>query len=237
MTRYRESTGTDSSLGSDFVHRVTRYQAAGTLARLELFALQAAQGVPAAWAGDLVEVGAVAGAQCEVMELDGMAPASWGPVFEGGWDEGVTAVSAALVCIADRGWAQRGGRSVGAAELAVGLADVRQREGAGLVRLEVFVREAVLSRAGSCTVERRWVLGELGGAGGLCTAWTVGPSTGEVFVCTREAGHYPRDDKPSRRDGEPGGWHLASASIWDDSAAYSHPHAAAEKHRDWTSKG
>ncbi|MFE9139322.1 hypothetical protein [Streptomyces sp. NPDC007355] len=53
---------------------MAQYQAAGVNARLRLFALLEAQGgVPASEAGDLA-----AGAQCEVVELDGMAPASWG---------------------------------------------------------------------------------------------------------------------------------------------------------------
>ncbi|MFF1505330.1 hypothetical protein ACFVZR_37140 [Streptomyces sp. NPDC058316] len=54
-----------------------------------------------------LEAGAVAGAECEVVELGGMASASRGPVFEDGWDEGVTAVSEALVGIADRDWSRR----------------------------------------------------------------------------------------------------------------------------------
>ncbi|MFE5662225.1 hypothetical protein ACFQ9H_39295 [Streptomyces sp. NPDC056517] len=99
--------------------------------------------MPASEADDLV-----AGAQCEVVELDGMAPASRGcAVFADGWDEGVMAVSEALGGIAGRDWPRRGGRSGGAAELAVHFADVRQRERADLVRLEGFVRESVLPRA------------------------------------------------------------------------------------------
>jgi hypothetical protein len=49
-------------------------------------------------ASDLVaalEAGAVAGAQSEVVELDGMASASRGSLFADGWDEGVRAVSEA----------------------------------------------------------------------------------------------------------------------------------------------
>ncbi|MFG3480422.1 hypothetical protein ACGF3K_35220 [Streptomyces sp. NPDC047980] len=42
-----------------------------------------------------------------------MAPASRDSLFEDGWDEGVMAVSEALVAIADRDWSQRGGRSAG----------------------------------------------------------------------------------------------------------------------------
>ncbi|MFE4539393.1 hypothetical protein ACFRKB_30770 [Streptomyces scopuliridis] len=80
-----------------------------------------------------------AGAQGAVVELDGMAPASRGALFADGWDDGVAAVSEALVGIAGWDWARR---PVGAAELAVHIADVRQREQAGLVRLTKFVRES-----------------------------------------------------------------------------------------------
>ncbi|WP_221361483.1 hypothetical protein [Streptomyces beigongshangae] len=61
------------------------HQAAGGNARLKLFALLAAQGVPASEADDL-EARAVAGAQSEVVKLDGMAPASRGALFAESWD-------------------------------------------------------------------------------------------------------------------------------------------------------
>ncbi|MEU8915547.1 hypothetical protein [Streptomyces nigrescens] len=212
---------------------MTQYQTAGANARLKLFALLGAQGVPAAEADDLVaalEAGAVAGAQYEVVELDGVAPASSGPGFADGWGEGVMAVSEALVGIADRDWSRRGGRSAGAAELAVHLADVRQRERAGLVLLEEFVRGTVLPRTHPNTTERRRVLGTLGEAGGLCTARTVEMSSGDVILCTREAGHYDPDDLPGWKrgwsSGTPGGWHLAGGSIWSDAGAACYPHAA-----------
>lgn len=118
-------------------------------ARLKLFALLDAQGLPASEADDLVaalEAGAVAGAQCEVVEQDVYTGAR-GEGFGEGWYAGVTAVSKALVGIAGRDWGRRGGRSAGAAELAVHIADVRQRERADLVRLEAFVRETVLPRS------------------------------------------------------------------------------------------
>ncbi|MEU3256110.1 hypothetical protein [Streptomyces sp. NPDC006997] len=137
---------------------MTQYQTAGVNARLKVFALLEAQGVPASEADDLVaalEAGAVAGAQCQVVELGGMVPASRGPLFSDGWDDGVTAVSEALVGIADREWSRRGGRSAGAAELAVHIADVRQGERADLVRLERFVREAVLPGTRPHTTARR----------------------------------------------------------------------------------
>ncbi|WP_256992056.1 hypothetical protein [Streptomyces sp. 2114.4] len=207
---------------------MSRYQTAGTNARLRLFALLEAQGVPASEADDLVvalEAGAVAGAQSEVVELDGMAPASRGELFADGWDEGVTAVSEALVGIADRDWSRRGGRSAGAAELAVHLADVRQRERTDLVRLEKFVRETVLPRTYPHTTQRRRALEALGEAGGLCTARTRN-SDGGVIVCTLDAGHYDPDNKPPFKDGKPGGWHKADASIWNDLGAACIPHAA-----------
>ncbi|MFC9948521.1 hypothetical protein [Streptomyces pratensis] len=150
---------------------MSQYQTAGVNARLRLFALLEAQGLPASEADDL-EAGAVAGAQNEVVELDGMAPRSRGPVFGDGWDDGVKTVSEALVGIADRDWSRRGGRSAGAAELAVHIADVRQRERAGLVRLEKFVRENVLPCTHPNTTQRRRALEALGEAGGLCTART-----------------------------------------------------------------
>ena len=71
MTGHHESTGPDPALSSDSVHMSQR-QTASTNARLRLFALLAAQGVPASEADDLVaalEAGAVAGAQSEVVEL------------------------------------------------------------------------------------------------------------------------------------------------------------------------
>ncbi|GAA2265021.1 hypothetical protein GCM10010232_66530 [Streptomyces amakusaensis] len=74
-------------LSEDPVRRMNQYRTAGTNARLRLFALLEAQGVPAAEADGLVaalEAGAVAGAQSEVVELDGMAPASRGAVFADG---------------------------------------------------------------------------------------------------------------------------------------------------------
>ncbi|MEU9558336.1 hypothetical protein [Streptomyces fumanus] len=157
-------------------------------------------------ADDLVaalEAGTVAGAQCQVVELDGMAPASRGVLFVDGWDEGVRTVSEALV----------------------GIADVRQRERADLVRLERFVREAVLPGTRPHTTARRWVLEALGEAGGLCTARTRN-ADGDVMVCTLDAGHYDPDDKPPFKDGKPGGWHKADASIWNDLGAACIPHAA-----------
>ncbi|GAA1145037.1 MULTISPECIES: hypothetical protein [Streptomyces violaceusniger group] len=206
---------------------MTQYQTAGVNARLKVSALLEAHGVPASEADDLVavlEAGAVTGAQCEVVELGDMVPASWGSLFSDGWDDGVTAVSEALVGIADRGWPRRGGRSAGSAELAIYLADVRQRERVGLVRLERFVREPVLPRTHPHTTARRRVLEALGEADGLSTARTVNGG-GDVIVCTREGGHYDPDNRPSFKDGQPGGWHKADASIWNGLGAACIPHA------------
>lgn len=137
-------------------------------------------------------------------------------------------MSETLVGIADRCWSRRGGRSAGAADLAVYLADVRQRERAGLVRLERFVRGTVLSCTHPGTTARRRVLEALGEAGGLCTARMVEVSSGDVIFCTREAGHCAPDDLPGFKrgtsDGAPGGWHLAGGSIWSDAGAACTPH-------------
>lgn len=228
MTGHNETTGLDSALSSDSVRRVTQYQMAGVNARLKVFALLEAQGLPVSEADDLVaalEAGAATGAQSEVVELGGMAPASRGELFADGWDDGVTAVSEALVGIADRDWSRRGGRSAGAAELTVHIADVRRRERVDLVRPERFVREAVLPRTHPHTTARRRVLEALGEAGGLSTARTVN-SDGDYVVCTLDAGHYDPDDKPPSKDGKPGGWHQADASIWNDLGAACTLHAA-----------
>ncbi|MFE0231898.1 hypothetical protein ACFWZS_32755 [[Kitasatospora] papulosa] len=206
-------------MSSDSLRRVTQHQTAAVNARLSLFALLEAQGVPASEADDLVAA-LEAGAQCQVVELDGMAPRSRGSEFEDGWDGGVTAVSEALVGIADREWSRRGGRSAGAAELAVYIADVRQRERADLVRLERYVREAVLLATHPHTTVRRQVLEALGEAGSLCTARTRNADgDGDVVVCTLDAGHYDVD-------GKPGDWHKADASNWNDLGAACIPHAA-----------
>ncbi|MFD9151097.1 hypothetical protein [Streptomyces diastaticus] len=157
--------------------------------------------MPASEADDLMAA-LEAGAQCEVVELDGMAPASRGPLFADGWDEGVTAVSEALVASRIGTGHGRGGQSAGAAELAVHIAYVRQRERVGLVWLERFVRETVLPRTHPNTTQWRRVPEELGEAGGLCAARAAEMSSGDVIFCTRKTGHYDPDDKPSFMDGK-----------------------------------
>lgn len=94
---------------------MTQYQAVGVNARLKVFALLEAQGVPASEADDLVAAMEASSrrAQSEVVEPGGIAPASRGSLFSDGWDDRVSAVSEALVGIADREWSRRRGRSVG----------------------------------------------------------------------------------------------------------------------------
>ncbi|WAP61128.1 hypothetical protein [Streptomyces sp. S465] len=122
-------------------------------------------------------------------------------------------MSEALVGIANRDWVRHGGRSAGAAELAVHVADVRRRERAALVRLEAFVRETVLPRTHPDTTARQRVL-----------------EAGDVILCTREVGHYGPGDLPGfkrgKSDGTPGGWHLAGRGVWSDAGAACTPHAA-----------
>ncbi|MFI0990588.1 zeta toxin family protein [Streptomyces exfoliatus] len=51
-----------------------------------------------------------------------------------------------------------------------------------------------------------------------------GLSTGDIILCTRDAGHYDPADRPT--GGQPGGWHRCNASIWNDSGAACIPHSA-----------
>ncbi|MFH8886589.1 hypothetical protein [Streptomyces californicus] len=76
----------------------------------------------------------------------------------------------------------------------------------------------------------------LGEAGGLCTARTVN-SDGDYVVCTLDAGHYNLDDKPTFKDGKPGGWHKADAVIWNDLGAACTPHPASEKPQGFGARG
>ncbi|MFD9217791.1 hypothetical protein ACFVY9_32775 [Streptomyces sp. NPDC059544] len=174
-------------MSSDSVHRVTEYQTAGVNARLRLFDLLQAQGVPAAEADDL----AVAGAQSEVVELDGMAPASQGARFADGWDEGVAAVSEALVGIADRDWVRRDGRSAGL------LSWLYISRTSGGVNGPLWGGWRRSSGRPCCrnALEHHGVAA-LGEAGGVCTARTVEMSSDDVILCTRR-GRAQRPGRPA----------------------------------------
>ncbi|MGW2299204.1 hypothetical protein [Streptomyces violaceorubidus] len=60
----------------------------------------------------------------------------------------------------------------------------------------------------------------------VCARPGRGTRNADVIVCTLDAGHYDVDDKPPFKDGKPGGWHKADASIWNDLGAACIPHAA-----------
>ncbi|MFC1428505.1 hypothetical protein ACEZCY_35625 [Streptacidiphilus sp. N1-12] len=108
------------------LRRVTEYQAHASNAALKLFEVLAAAGVSNEDAEELVcavEAGAIAGAQCVVVERTGCAGRERGEDFEAGWDAGVTVVCDDLVAIADRTYEQRG-RAAPALQL---LAHLRQR--------------------------------------------------------------------------------------------------------------
>lgn len=103
--------------------RITEHQSRGTGARLRLFGLLHAAGVPAAEADELVsrlEAGAVAGAHTWVAERS--APTGSPPAFDDGWFAGVQDTCRLLADIADRTAAQRD-RAAGSLEL---LARLRQ---------------------------------------------------------------------------------------------------------------
>ncbi|MFJ8602672.1 hypothetical protein ACIREM_28975 [Streptomyces shenzhenensis] len=65
---------------------------------------------------------------------------------------------------------------------------MRQHERVGLGRLEAFVRKTVLQHTHPNTKEQRRVLEALGEAGGLFS--------GDVILCTREAGRQDPDERP-----------------------------------------
>jgi hypothetical protein len=71
-----------------------------------------------------VEAGAIAGAQCVVVERTGCAGRERGKDFGDSWDTGVTVVSDDLVAIADRTYEHRG-QAADALRL---IAHLRQRE-------------------------------------------------------------------------------------------------------------
>ncbi|MFI7104223.1 hypothetical protein ACIBK8_33390 [Streptomyces sp. NPDC050161] len=51
-------------------------------------------------------------------------------------------------------------------------------------------------------------------------------SDGDVIVCMLGAGHCAPDGKLPFKDGKPGGWHRADASVWNGLGAACIPHAA-----------
>lgn len=218
MAPQKETTGFGSQLSSDPLRRITKYQTAGVNARLRLFEALAAAGVPAGEADELVsalEASAIAGAQCEVAELDGRSHADRSEDYGQGWYDGVTTVADELVQIADRSFAQRD-RATLSVELTVHLAELRQQERRELVRLQEYARGA-LELTAPFTMERRRLLEALGEADGLCTAWVLTPGTGHMLICGQEAGHYA-DVQPSSSEGDPGGWHRCNGFAWVNGA-------------------
>ncbi|MFF4045014.1 hypothetical protein [Streptomyces sp. NPDC001816] len=103
---------------------------------------------------------------------------------------------------------------------------MRQRERAGLERLEVFVRETVLPRTYPHTMERCRILEALGEAGRLCNARIIEYSTGDVILGTREADHYDPEGYDPLREKESAGWHKCNARTWIDDRPYNYPHTA-----------
>ncbi|MFE7347588.1 hypothetical protein [Streptomyces fimicarius] len=55
-------------------------------------------------------------------------------------------------------------------------------------------------------------------------ARTVEHPTGDVILCTREAGHYDPEARPEGEDS--GSWHKCNLRTWIDDRPYNHPHAA-----------
>ncbi|MER5227299.1 hypothetical protein [Streptomyces flaveus] len=96
---------------SDPLHRISEYQTAGVNARLQVHTVLAAAGLSTEAADELMcalEAGAVAGAQCQVVERDGWAPSERGEAYGTGWYDGVTTVCNDLVSAADFLCQQRG---------------------------------------------------------------------------------------------------------------------------------
>ncbi|MFJ5611058.1 hypothetical protein ACIQCJ_16920 [Streptomyces sp. NPDC093221] len=111
------------------------------------------------------------------------------------------------------------------------IADVRRGERGGLERLEAFVCETVLPRTHPNTMERRHVLEALGEAGGLCNARSIEYSTGDVIVCTRQAGHYDPEGYTPQRGLAPSkampGAHQCNRITWIDDRPYNYPYKTA----------
>jgi hypothetical protein len=107
------------TMSKDPLRRVTEYQAHASNAALKLFEVLTAAGLSNEDAEELVcavKAGAIAGAQCIVVERTGCADRERGEVFGDGWDAGVSVVSEDLVGMADRAYEHRG-RATGALQL------------------------------------------------------------------------------------------------------------------------
>ncbi|WP_160311203.1 hypothetical protein [Streptacidiphilus anmyonensis] len=110
----------------DPIHRVGQYQVGQSNAALRIVEVLTWAGLPVEEVDELlcsVEAGAIAGAQCIVVERTGCADRERGERFEAGWDAGVTVVSDDLVAMADRAYERRG-QAASAVRL---LAHLRQR--------------------------------------------------------------------------------------------------------------
>ncbi|WP_406729535.1 hypothetical protein WJ438_40555 [Streptomyces sp. GD-15H] len=119
-----------------------------------------------------------------------------------------------------------GGRSARAAELAVQVAEARQRE-RQLEQLRAFVRETVMARTHPNTTAHRLLLEALGEAGGLWNAQTVELSTEDVILCTRKAGHYAPAGYDPLGEKESEGWHKCNGRTWIVDRPCNHPRTAA----------
>jgi hypothetical protein len=91
-------------------------------------------------------------------------------------------------------------------------------EGTRIPQLERYVRETLLPRA-----PRHHVAAQ--GAGDDPRSGAA-PTVRNYVPSTLDTGHYDPDDKPPFKDGKPGGWHKADASIWNDLGGACIPHAA-----------
>lgn len=90
---------------ADPIHRIGQYQVDQSNAALRIVEALVAAGLPVEEVDELlcsVEAGAIAGAQCIVVEHTGCADHEHGEQFETGWDAGVTVVNDDLVAMADR---------------------------------------------------------------------------------------------------------------------------------------
>ncbi|WNI14067.1 hypothetical protein [Actinacidiphila sp. ITFR-21] len=106
------------------------------------------------------------------------------------------------------------------------LADVRQDPRARLEELRAFVRQnPILQRTSPNTMGRRRDMVALGEADRLCSARSIKYATGDVIVCTREAGHY-EGDGPRRARNRKAGTNATWPPPFDD-RPYNDPHKTA----------